>query len=197
MKHYLRPVFALFALALLTSGYVFAETREKMIIALQTDDFELAETDISSLAIGEAKTIETDSGKVIDILRTNDGAEIYVDGELLEMNFNEDNLHEEHMMEKHVEIICDNEEECDENIFVLSGDGHEESEWVTADGEHVTIHSEVEVICSDDEEGSHCDHEMLLISDDVDLDLEELHEQHGSDEAHKVIVITKVHVTED
>ena len=98
MKHYLRPVFALFALALLTSGYVFAETREKMIIALQTDDFELAETDISSLAIGEAKTIETDSGKVIDILRTNDGAEIYVDGELLEMNFNEDNLHEENMM---------------------------------------------------------------------------------------------------
>ena len=196
MKHYLRPVFALFALALLTSGYVFAETREKMIIALQTDDFELAETDISSLAIGEAKTIETDSGKVIDILRTNDGAEIYVDGELLEMNFNEDNLHEEHMMEKHVEIICDNEEECDENIFVLSGDGHEESEWVTEGGEHVSIHHEIEITCGD-EEGSDCSHGMLMISDDGDIDLEELHEAHGSGEAHKLIVIRKVQVTED
>ena len=196
MKHYLRPVFALFVLALLTSASVFAETREKMVIALQTDDFELAETDISTLAIGEAKTIETDSGKVIDILRTNDGAEIYVDGELLELNFNDDNLHEEHMMEKHVEIVCDSEEECDENIFILSGDGHEESEWVAADGEHVSIHREIEIRC-DDEEGSDCSHEMILISDDGDIDLEELHEQHGSGEAHKVIVITKVHVTED
>ena len=196
MKYYLRPVFALFVLALLTSASVFAETREKMVIALQTDDFELAETDISALAIGEAKTIETDSGKIIDILRTNDGAEIYVDGELLEMNFNDDNLHEEHMMEKHVEIVCDNEEECDENIFILSGDGHEESEWVAADGEHVSIHREIEIRC-DDEEGSDCSHEMLLISDDGDIDLEELHEQHGSGEAHKLIVIKKVHVTED
>ena len=194
MKHYLRPVFALFVLTLLTSVSVFAETREKMVIALQTDDFELAETDISTLAIGEAKTIETDSGKVIDILRTNDGAEIYVDGELLEMNFNDENLHEEHMMEKHVEIVCDSDEECDENIFILSGDGHEESEWVTADGEHVSIHREIEITC-DDEEGSDCSHEMLLISDDVDI--EELHEQHGSSEAHKTIVITKVYVTED
>ena len=196
MKHYFRPVLALFVLTILTSASVFAETREKMVIALQTDDFELAETDISTLAIGEAKTIETDSGKVIDILRTNDGAEIYVDGELLEMNFNDDNLHEEHMMEKHVEIVCDSEEECDENIFVLSGDGHDESEWVMADGEHVSIHSEIEITC-DDEEGSDCSHEMLLISDASDIDLEELHEQHGSGEAHKIIVINKVHVTED
>ena len=54
MKHFLRPVFALFVLTLFTSVSAFAETREKMVIALQTDDFELAETDISTLAIGEA-----------------------------------------------------------------------------------------------------------------------------------------------
>ena len=197
MKHYLRPVFALFAFALLISASVYAETREKMVIALQTDDFELAETDISTLAIGEAKTIETDSGKVIDILRTNDGAEIYVDGELLEMNFNDDNLHEEHMMEKHVEIVCHDEEECEENIFVISGDGDEESKWVTAEGEHVSIHREMEVTCSDDEEGSRCNHQMILISDDEDIDLEGLHEEHEGGEGHKIIMIKKVHVTED
>lgn len=196
MKHFLRPVFALFVLTLFTSVSAFAETREKMVIALQTDDFELAETDISTLAIGEAKTIETDSGKVIDILRTSDGAEIYVDGELLEMSFGDDYLHEEHMVEKHVEIICESDEECDKNVFVINGDDHEASAWVTKDGEHVSIHREIEVTCSD-EDGSQCSHEMVLISEDGEIDLEELLEVHGGGEDHKVVVIKKVHVTED
>ncbi len=90
MKHYLGPVFALFTFALLTSASALAQTREKVVIALETDNFELAETDISTLTIGEAQTIETESGKIIDILRTSDGAEIYVDGKLLEINFNDE-----------------------------------------------------------------------------------------------------------
>lgn len=197
MKHYSRPFFGLFLLVLLTSGTVFADAREKVVIALQTDDFELAETDISTLGIGEAKTIETDSGKIIDILRTNDGAEIYVDGELLEMNFKDDDLHTDHMMEKHVEIVCDNEEECDKNIIVLGGGGQDASEWVTADGEHVFIHSEMEVTCSDDEEGNSCSHQVVLISDDGNIDLEKLHEEHASGERLKIVVTRKVHGTED
>jgi len=87
MKGYLKPIFALAATALLATGNVQADTEEKMIIALKTDDFEMTNTDISSLAIGESQTIETDSGQVIDLLRTADGVEIYVDGELLEMGF--------------------------------------------------------------------------------------------------------------
>ncbi len=35
MKHYLKPIFVLAALALLASTSVQAETREKMVIALQ------------------------------------------------------------------------------------------------------------------------------------------------------------------
>ena len=31
--------------------------------------------------LGESQTIETNNGKVIDLLRTADGVEIYVDGE--------------------------------------------------------------------------------------------------------------------
>jgi hypothetical protein len=112
MKRYLIPVFALSVFALLNATSVLAETEKKMVIALKTDGFELIETDISTLTVGEAQTIETDGGKVIDILRTTDGAEIYVDGELLEMNFNHEGLHEEHVMEKHVEIICDSDEEA-------------------------------------------------------------------------------------
>ena len=117
MKQYLKPVFALATFAFLAASSVQAESEEKMVIALKTDDFELTETDISTLAIGEGQTIETESGKVIDILRTPDGVEIYVDGEMLEMDFDHDGLHEEHMVRKHVEVICDSDEGCDEMIW--------------------------------------------------------------------------------
>ena len=197
MKHYLGPVLALLTFALLTSESALAQTRDKVVIALETDNFELAETDISTLAIGEAQTIETESGKIIDILRTNDGAEIYVDGELLEMNFNDERLHEEHMINKHVEIVCDTGEECDENMFIINHDEDEVSGWSTADGEHVVFHREVEVICNDNEERDHCNHQIVLISDDEDIDLERLYEEHGIDEGQKHIVIRKVQVTED
>jgi hypothetical protein len=197
MKHYLRPVFTLAVLLLLTATYVQAAAGEKMVIALKTDDFELAETDISELALGEAQTIETESGTVIDILRTADGADIYVDGELLEMNFDDAGLHEEHVMEEHLEIVCDDDEECSKHVIVLGDDDSHNSEWVTADGENVFIHKEVEISCTDDEDGTTCSDRMIWISDDEDLDLEELHESHQSGKGHKVIVIKKEIVSED
>lgn len=126
MKHYLAAVFALAACALLASASALAEPHEKMVIALKSDDFKLDKTDISTLAIGEAKTVETDSGKIIDIIRTSEGAEIYVDGELFEMNFNHDDLHEVHSLDGHVKIICDHEEECHDNITVFGHDDHED-----------------------------------------------------------------------
>ena len=152
MKQYLKPVFALATFAFLAASSVQADSEEKMIIALKTDDFELTETDISALAIGEGQTIETESGKVIDILRTPDGVEIYVDGEMLEMDFDHDGLHSEHMVKKHVEVICDSDEGCEE---------------------------------------------MIWISDDEDIDLEELHKMHEGEEGHKFIVIKKEIITQD
>ena len=141
MNRYLKPVFALSMFALLNAATVLAETEEKMVIALKTDAFELT---------------ETDGGKVIDILRTSDGVEIYVDGELLEMNFSHEGRHEEHSMEKHVEIICDS-----------------------------------------DEEESDCAEEMIWVSSDEDVDIEELNEMHKNDEGHKVIVIKKKIIAKD
>ena len=111
MKHYLKPVFMLSVFVLIAANSAFAET--EMVIALKTDKFELTETDISTLAIGEAKTIETDSGSIIDILRTAEGAEIYVDGELLEMDFDYEG--------KHVEVICEDDNECDEHVIIVAG----------------------------------------------------------------------------
>ena len=196
MKHYFAPVFALLVSLLLTSASALAQTQEKLVIELETDDFNLPETDISTLAIGEAQTIETDSGRIIDILRTSDGAEIYVDGELLEMNFNDEDLHEEHMMKKHFEIVCDNGEECDENMLFPNHDKHEASGWAMADGEHVVIHREVEVTCEDDAEEQHCNH-VVLISSDEDIDMDRVHEDHENGEDYKLIVIKKTRGTED
>ena len=103
---------------------------DAMVIALKTDDFELAETDISDLKIGDAETIYTESGKTIDLLRTAEGIEIYVDGELLEMDFNgEEGIHEgHHIVHQHIEVDCDTEEDCDVDIEMesLHGENHHE-----------------------------------------------------------------------
>lgn len=112
---------------------------KKRVVALKTDDFELHETDISDLAVGEAETVFTESGKTIDLLRTAEGVEIYVDGELLDTGPGGlEGVHGEHkLLHKHVEIICDDDEECEEVVHIEEdfdidldmeahhGDGHE------------------------------------------------------------------------
>jgi len=198
MKHYFKAIFALIIFSLLASTSVQAGSEEKMIIALKTDDSEMAEADISDLAIGESHTIETESGKVIDILRTADGAEIYVDGELLDMGQHGEGLHEAHEMQTHVEIICEDGEECDRNVFIMAGDDAN-AEWVTKDGENIIIHKEIEISCSSDEESTECSEKMVWVSEGDDADLEKLHEMHikGEGEDHKVIIIKKHIVTED
>jgi hypothetical protein len=159
MKHYMKAFFSSAVLALLATTSVQAGSEEKMVIALKTGDFELLETDVSELVIGESQTIETDSGKVIDILRTTDGVELYIDGELLEMDFSDQGLHEEHqglheehIVQKHVEIICSDEEDCDKNVFVVSGEDFdfEELHGMHGDGEnHKVIVIKKEVIAED------------------------------------------------
>jgi hypothetical protein len=202
MKHYLKPIYSLLIFTLLFATSIQAGSGEKMVIALKTDDFELTETDISTLAVGEAHTIETESGKVIDILRTADGAEIYVDGELLELNMDHEGLHEEHMVKKHVikkhvEVICDNDEECEKDIVIHAEGDHDVSSWVTEDGENVFIHKEIEISCTDEDDETSCTDKVVWISDGEDIDLEELHEVHGDGQAHKVIIIEKDVIHED
>ena len=154
MKHYMKAFFSSAVLALLAATSVQAGSEEKLVIALKTGDFELQETDVSELVIGESQTIETDSGKIIDILRTADGVELYLDGELLEMNFSGQGLHEDHIVQKHVEIICDDEESsCSKDVVIIS-DGEdfdlEELHEIRGDGEnHKIIVIKKEVIAEE------------------------------------------------
>jgi hypothetical protein len=197
MKHIMKVIISLAALAFLTTTSVQAGTEEKVVIALKTDDFALVEADVSDLAVGESKTIETDNGKVIDIIRTADGAEVYIDGELLEMDFSNEGLHEEHMIRKHVEVICDDDQECDKNVFFIKGDDGDLNTWISGDGDHVLLHEEIELSCSSDGDETTCSDEMVIITDGEDFDLEELHEMHANDTDHKVIMIKKHVITED
>ena len=204
MKGFLKPVFALAVTALLATGNVQADTEEKMIIAVKTDDFEMTETDVSSLAVGESQTIETDSGQIIDLLRTADGVEVFVDGELLEMSFDSEGLHEEdshglHTITKHVEVVCESDEECEKNVYVFTGDDTDIASFVTDDGENIIIHKEIELTCTSDEEGTECSDKMIWVSEGDDIDLQELHEMHmaGEGEGHKVIMIKKIEIVED
>lgn len=191
MNHCSKPIFILLAMVIFAATSIQAQSGEKMIIALSTDDLTLAETDISTLAVGEAKTIETESGRMVDILRTVDGAEIYVDGELLEMHFGDEGLHSEHVIMNHLEITCDEEDNCEKHV-VIHSDIDGDISNLTIDSDHdVIFHEEVEVSCSDEDGDTICSDHVIWISDGEEIDFEEFHNKHEDGAGHKVIVIRK------
>lgn len=161
---------------------------EKIVVALSTDDFEIEETDLSHLAVGDAETIVTESGKTIDLLRTEDGIEIYVDGEPIEVGGWHD---EKHIVHK-IKIVCDeDEEDCDDlaamatiediDIDTLHDNGHK---FIFIGDEEGDLDVDVEML----EDGAHQVHGAVHIVKKFDgEDLGELHE--GGE--HEVIIIKK------
>ena len=141
---------------ILCAGPAFADT-EKMIIKLKTNEFEIAATDISNLQVGDAETIVTDSGKIIDLLRTADGVEIYVDGEMLEIPELrgaglDGGMHTIIHKHKHLECVVDEDDE---------------SEWECAD--ELAFFSDED----SDFEFLHSDgdaHRIIIIRKEIDLD---------------------------
>lgn len=166
---------------------------EKIVIALKTDDFEIEETDLSHLAVGDAETIVTGSGKTVDLLRTEDGIEVYVDGELMDAGAHHDVHHVAHT----VEIICDDETDCDENVWISRGgefdfttDGDGEKKFIVIKGEDEEW--DVEML----PDGAHEVHGTVHIVREFseDMDLGDLHEAHGDlheGVEHDVIIIKK------
>lgn len=172
---------------------------EKYVIALSTDEFELEETDLSHLAVGDAETIVTESGKTIDMLRTEDGIEIYIDGELLDIGMGDAELHGSHkIIHADIEIICDEDEECEENVWI-SEDGDIDLEALHESGDHKVImihedeeHGEMNVDVEVLHEGHETVHRVIKIKHgEPGDDMGELHEAHGE----KIIIIKKT--TED
>jgi len=203
MKTKLSLIYTLILSAFVSAGYALAGGDEKMIIELKTNDFELAETDISDLEIGESETIVTESGKTIDLLRTADGVEVYLDGELLdtpkmgahkmghgEMHHGD---HDGKMIMKHKEIIIDcevdgevgDEHECS-NEMIFFGDGDIDIEALHEGGDaHKVIVKRMHKSCSSDEE-SECEDVNVWVSEGDYVSFGELHE---AGEGHRVIRI--------
>ena len=198
MKTKLSIIFSMLMAAMIFTAWAIAGEDHKMVIELKTDDFEIAETDISDLAVGESETIVTDSGKVIDLLRTAEGVEIYVDGELLELP--EMDAHGAHhgtdgKMHKRIIIECEVDDEsgedaeCGEDLMFISGDDVD-LETLHADGKaHKVIVKKLHSECVSDEEGD-CEDHRVWVSGDEDMEFGELHE---AGEGHKVIRIHRSH----
>jgi len=161
---------------------------EKIVIALETDDFAIEETDLSHLAVGDAETIITESGKTVDMLRTEDGVEIYVDGELLDTG----GMHDGHHTVHRIEIICDgDEDDCadleamaaieDIEIDKIHSDGHEVI-IVRGDGDDADI--DIEALTN----GPHEVHGTVhIVKEFENVDIDELDENHNRE----VIIIRK------
>lgn len=165
MKKVLNTTAAIATLTVLVSGLAMANSVEKSVIAIKTNDFELSETDVSNLAVGEAETIVTENGKTVDILRTAEGFEIYVDGELLDMSFGDE--HGAHHVQKRKVITCDGTEGDCEEEFVRHPGSHEDGEV------HGAVVKKIHVECTSDDEGE-CAEKMVWVSDDESADLGEI-----------------------
>ncbi|MEE4294556.1 MAG: hypothetical protein V2I79_11390 [Xanthomonadales bacterium] len=160
---------------------------EKIVIALETDEFSIAETDLSHLEVGDAETILTESGKTVDLLRTENGIEIYVDGELLDMP----GMHEEHHVVHEIKIICDDgEEDCAEDMTWITESGDVDFEALH-DGEHKVIIMHGDDVDYDVEvlgDGPHEAHGTVhIVREFEDVDVDDLHEAHNRE----VIIIKK------
>lgn len=158
---------------------------EKIVIALATDDFELDEIDISDLAVGDAETIVTESGKTVDLLRTEDGVKIYVDGELMDLPHM--GAHGGHkVVSATVEVICDDEEdaECNELVWITE-DGEVNEEAIRILHEKHGADVDIDIV----HEGHHDEtHRVIMIESESEIeDIDGLHEAHEG----KVIVIKK------
>ena len=180
MKHNFVPGLAALAGALLLAGAALAEINEhhEMKIMVMADGDELIDADVSDLAVGESRGFVTESGKTVDIVRTAEGVDLYIDGELQEMDFDVDGLHgEHHVWHEDVEVECadDADGEClHEFVFVSSDDDY--AYEYGGDDNVVVIKKAIEIVCEDGE------------------DCAGLHEDR---EAHKVIRIKRKSLAED
>lgn len=70
---------------LMVANFAFAEQNRQMIVDIETEDFNIDSLDISHLGTGDSETVYTEDGRTIDILRTANDIEIFIDGEKLDI----------------------------------------------------------------------------------------------------------------
>ncbi len=185
-----------------------AMAEQTIKIGLSTDEFVLEETDFSHLEVGDSEIITTDSGKELEITRTEDGFEFAVDGEKFDMfNFNFDaGFSGLHTFRKQIgcsaELLDDEEAESDCDVQVWMDDEFgaiDIDQYLHSDGDvRVIAHKVIEHESCDDDQ---CQHGIKIIEsvdgevielDGSEIDLDDL-DAHGLDlhEDRNIIVIRK------
>lgn len=136
-----KPFLILSALILLSgfafNGAVVAEDQREMIIAIKTDAVRIEQLDISDLATGDVETIYSDDGKTIDVMKTAEGVEIFIDGEKLDIPaLGIHSTHDDGHEAKHIimKLHCDSEadEYCaaDEQWTIIGDDDVDSSDAI-------------------------------------------------------------------
>lgn len=196
----MRTLFTMIATGLLVMGSQAAQAGEApdhagdetIVISIVTDDFVIEDADLSRLSVGDAETFVTDSGKTVDMLRTEDGIEVYVDGELIE---GDDMQDEKHIVHK-IRIVCDDEgEECGEDMTWVEGLEDVEIDSLHEHGQKfIVIAGEGgDIDIEQLSESAHEVHGTVHIVKEIDVEvLEEVHELHGDGEREVVIIKKKV-----
>lgn len=158
--------------ALHAGGEGDADREKEIVISIVTDDFAIEDQNLSHLGIGDAETFVTESGKTVDMLRTEEGIEIYVDGELIDMEA----AHEAHHVTHTVTVICDDDTECEE-LEWISEDGDGDWDVEVLSGHPVEAHGTVHIVreisdiepgdLDDDLHGEH-DREVIIIKKKIE-----------------------------
>lgn len=130
-KYHSQRLSTLILLASLTlGGNAMAGEKLAMLIDIETDSIHIEELDISHLTSGDTETIYTEDGRVVDVMRTERGVEIFIDGEPLNMPFFEKashptDHHQSHQIMLTVECDSENDADCAEghlNLHSASAD---------------------------------------------------------------------------
>ena len=135
------------------------------------DDFELDETDVSSLEVGESMTFYSDEGREILVTREDDGFDISIDGESLDLprlvGGADGGHHGIKVIKK--QFMCDSDEECDHEFINI----HEDTDMQLLHfaGDELALDIEVlhELHCDNEED---CDHAVKIWHDSGDMDFE-------------------------
>ena len=155
----------------LIAGSTLANEEKTVVMKIKTDDSGVISADLSDLDVGDAKTIVTEEGKTVDLFRTEDGFEVYIDGELIEMpHMTVD--HSDGMHKRTIRVECTDDTECEEHHTLMFISEVELSDIESVGELHkiVEIHSgdmesvDIEKLHEIGEDG-----ELIWISEDEDV----------------------------
>lgn len=163
-------------------------------IKIVGEDFELDEADVSDLEVGESMSFYTDSGRDVLVVREENGFDISIDGESLDLptlvhdDHHGGGFHGVKVITK--EIVCDDDEECDHDFINIHEGG--DFEVLELLGEELALDIEVlrDFECSDEEE---CKHAVKIWhnSDGHDFEFNDESEFEFNDEDGKKVIIIK------